>query len=627
MSGDFFVQAFVYLAAAVVSVPVSKRLGFGSVLGYLVAGAVIGPFGLGFVGSEGQDVLHFAEFGVVMMLFVIGLELEPAHLWRQRGALLGMGGVQVAATAAAIGTAAVVAGLPWRASLALGLILAMSSTAIVLQSLSEKGLLNTEAGSRSFAVLLFQDVAVIPILAILPLLAASGGTADGADAGSHGAAWVDGWPAWGRGLAVLGAVVAIVGIGRFVVGPVFRFIARARLREAFTAAALLLVVGTAILMTQVGLSAALGTFLAGVVLASSEYRHELETDLEPFKGLLLGLFFLAVGASIDFGLVAERPFFVVGLACGLVALKCVVLLGLGGVAGMGADQNLLFSLALAQGGEFAFVLFSFAAQSRVLDASVTSPMVAVVALSMGVTPVLLLVFERVIRPRFGTTERPTREADAIERESPVLIAGFGRFGHIVGRFLRANGVEATVLDVDSDHVDLLRRLGMRVYYGDASRVDLLRAAGAERARLLVVAVDEPGKAMEIVAAARRHFPHLTILSRARGRAHAYELIDAGVERIYRETLDSSLRVGVDALRLLGRPAYATLRAARRFRRHDEESVRALAALRHDRGAYLSRARESIEDLERLIADEVRELGPEADAAWDTETLRREFGKP
>jgi monovalent cation:proton antiporter-2 (CPA2) family protein len=627
MSGDIFLQAFVYLAAAVVAVPVSKRLGFGSVLGYLVAGAVIGPFGLGLVGTEGEDVLHFAEFGVVMMLFVIGLELEPAHLWRQRGTLLGLGGVQVAATTVAIASAALLAGLPWRSSLALGLILAMSSTAIVLQSLAEKGLLNTEAGSRSFAVLLFQDVAVIPILAILPLLAASSGAAHGADAGSHGATWVDGWPAWGRGLAVLSAVVAIVGIGRFVVGPVFRFIARARLREAFTAAALLLVVGTAILMTQVGLSAALGTFLAGVVLASSEYRHELETDLEPFKGLLLGLFFLAVGASIDFGLVAARPFFLVGLACGLVAVKCVILLGLGRVSGMGTDQNLLFSLALAQGGEFAFVLFSFAAQNNVLDASVTSPLVAAVALSMGVTPVLLLVFERLIRPRFGTTERPSREPDAVERESPVLIAGFGRFGHIVGRFLRANGVEATVLDVDSDHVDLLRRLGMRVYYGDASRVDLLRAAGAERARLLVVAVDEPGKSMEIVAAARRHFPHLTILSRARGRGHAYELIDAGVERIYRETLDSSLRVGVDALRLLGRPAHATLRAARRFRRHDEESVRELAALRHDRGAYLSRARESIEDLERLIADEVRDLGPEADAAWDTETLRREFGKP
>jgi monovalent cation:proton antiporter-2 (CPA2) family protein len=626
MGGDFLFQAFIYLAAAAISVPISKRLGLGSVLGYLCAGAAIGPFGLRLVGTEGQDVMHFAEFGVVMMLFVIGLELQPAQLWRQRGSLLGLGGMQVLATAAAVAAVATASGLPWRSSVAVGLILAMSSTAIVLQTLAEKGLLRTQGGSSAFSVLLFQDVAVIPILAVMPLLAAAGPAAHGVDPGAHHAAWVDGLPGWGKALAVVGAVAVIVAAGRLVLGPALRFIARARLREAFTAAALLLVVGTALLMTQVGLSPALGTFLAGVVLASSEFRHELETDVEPFKGLLLGLFFLAVGASIDFGLVAGRPGFVLGLAAGLVLLKCAVLLVLGRVSGMGTDQNLLFSLALAQGGEFAFVLFSFAAQNGVLGTEVTSPLVAAVALSMAATPVLLLVFERWIRPRFGTTERPSRAADAVEHESPVLIAGFGRFGHIVGRFLRANGVEATVLDIDSDHVDLLRRLGMKVFYGDASRVDLLRAAGAERAKILVIAVDEPSKAMEIVEAARAHFPNLEVFSRARGRDHAYELLDAGVERIYRETLDSSLRAGVDVLRRLGRPAHAAVRSARRFRRHDEDSVADLARLRHDRGAYLSRARERIEELERLIASECEALAPEADAAWDSEPLRKDFGK-
>jgi monovalent cation:proton antiporter-2 (CPA2) family protein len=624
MDDSFLFQAFIYLVAAVVSVPISKRLGFGSVLGYLVAGAAIGPFGFGLVGREGQDVLHFAEFGVVMMLFVIGLELEPSQLWRQRGALLGTGGMQVVVTASAIAALAATAGLPWKASIAIGMILALSSTAIVLQTLAEKGLLQTQGGAKAFAVLLFQDVAVIPILALLPLLAVAGEPIHGAPGGAHGATWVDGLPAWGNAAAVVAAVGVIVAAGRFVLGPVLRFIARSRLREAFTAAALLLVVGTALLMLKVGLSPALGTFLAGVVLASSEFRHELETDIEQFKGLLLGLFFLAVGASIDFGLVADRPGLVIGLACALVAGKWIVLLALGRAAGMGLDQNLLFSLSLAQGGEFAFVLFSFATQNGVVGPEVTSPLVAVVAVSMAATPVLLLVFERAIRPRFGTKERPDREADAIDHESPVLIAGFGRFGHIVGRFLRANDIEATVLDVDSDHVDLLRRLGIKVFYGDASRVDLLRAAGAERARILVVAVDEPSKSMQIVEVARKHFPHLVVVSRARGRAHAYDLVEAGVERIYRETLDSSLRAGVDVMRLLGRPAHGTLRAARRFRRHDEDSVRELARLRHDRGAYLHRARERIEELERLIASECESLAPETDAAWDSEPLRRDF---
>lgn len=626
MGGGFLQQAFVFLAAAVVAVPVAKRLGLGSVLGYLAAGIAIGPFGLGLVGEIGQDLMHVAEFGVVMMLFVIGLELEPSHLWRSRGELLGLGGLQVAGTAAAITVIGVAAGLGWRAGTAVGLILALSSTAIVLQTMSEKGLLRTEAGRKSFAVLLFQDLAVIPILAVLPLLAAGPGAAAHGEGGAHGgAAWVETLPGWGRALVVLGAVGAVIAAGRFIVVPALRTIARTRLRESFTAAALLLVVGIALLMTVVGLSPALGTFLAGVVLATSEYRHELETDIEPFKGLLLGLFFLGVGASIDFALVAERPALIALLVAGLFFVKLVVLLALGRVFRMGTDQNLLYSVALAQGGEFAFVLLSFAVANGVLGRDVTGPLVAVVAVSMALTPLLLLVFEKWVRPRVGTTERPTRESDVEERRNPVLIAGFGRFGSIVGRFLRANGIESTVLDLDSDHVDLLRRLGFKVFYGDASRVDLLRAAGAEHARILVVAVDEPEKVLELVESAKRHFPHLAILTRARGRAHAYDLIDAGVERIYRETLDTSLRAGVDALRLLGTPGYPAWRAARRFLADDEESVRELARLRHDRGAYIARARERIEDIERLLRDDPRDDASGRDLAWDTESLRAEFG--
>ena len=378
------------------------------------------------------------------------------------------------------------------------------------------------------------------------------------------------------------------------------------------------------LMTAVGLSPALGTFLAGVVLANSEFRHELESDIEPFKGLLLGLFFIAVGASVDFGLIAARPGMVAALVVLLVVVKIAVLASLGFVFRMRLDQNLLFAFALSQVGEFAFVLLSFASQQGVLAPPVTSPLVAVVALSMALTPLLLLVNDRFVRPRFETAPSDAREADAIHEENEVIIAGFGRFGTIVGRLLRANGVGTTVLDVDADKIDLLRRIGLKVFYGDASRTDLLKAAGAPKARLLVLAVDDPGKTLELVHLARRHFPHLTILARAADRSDAYELIDAGVTHIYRETLDTSLRVGVDALRLLGFRGYQAQRAARQFFRHDEESVRLMTSLRGDRARYVSLARERIADLERtLLADLEDSDGLDRDAGWDAESLRDE----
>jgi CPA2 family monovalent cation:H+ antiporter-2/glutathione-regulated potassium-efflux system ancillary protein KefC/glutathione-regulated potassium-efflux system protein KefB len=620
--GGFFYQAFVYLAAAVVTVPIAKRLGLGSVLGYLIAGIAIGPFALDFVGEKGQDILHFAEFGVVMMLFLVGLELEPSRLWRMRAPILGLGGLQVVVTAVAIALGGIGLGLPWQSALAVGLTLALSSTAIVLQTLSEKGLMPTRAGRSSFSVLLFQDVAVIPILAILPLLAVQ----RAAHApGHHGATtWVEGLPGWAQTLAVLCAVGAIVLAGRFLVVPVFRVIARTRLRELLTAAALLLMIGIALLMSRVGLSPALGTFLAGVVLANSEYRHQLETDIEPFKGLLLGLFFIAVGASIDFNLIVGDPGLIASLVAGLVVLKLIVLLILGKLFKLSLDQNLLFAFALAQGGEFGFVLFSFASQQGVLPDELVAPLVAVVAVSMAMAPLLMLVNEKLIQPRFGTREAVAREADEIHEKNPVIIAGFGRFGHIVGRLLLANGVGTTVLDVDSDQVDMLRKLGLEVFYGDASRVDLLRAAGAEHAKVLIVAVDGKEKTLEIVRSAQQHFPHLRILSRAHGRAHAYDLLEAGVEHVYREMFDTSLRVGVDALCMLGFRRHQALRATRKFRGHDESSVRELAGMRKDRKAYILRARELIQSVEQMIRSEVEQgRRPELDAAWDATGLIEE----
>ncbi|HEU4327655.1 MAG TPA: monovalent cation:proton antiporter-2 (CPA2) family protein [Roseiflexaceae bacterium] len=630
MNNDFLLQAFVYLAAAVVAVPVAKRLGLGSVLGYLLAGVVIGPFGMGLVGDEGQDVMHFAEFGVVMMLFVVGLELEPALLWRLRAPILGMGGLQVVGTALAVTVLGLVLGLPWQSALAIGLILSLSSTAIVLQSLSERGLLKTAGGQSSFAVLLFQDIAVIPMLAAFPLLAVGAAAAASGDHHSEEAAHAAttlaaGLPPWAQTLLVLGAVAAVVLGGRFVISPLFRIIARTGLREIFTAAALLLVIGIALLMTQVGLSPALGTFLAGVVLANSEYRHELESDIEPFKGLLLGLFFIAVGASIDFALIIAQPLLIIGLVLAIIVVKFAVLLAVARMFRLGLDQSLLLAFALPQVGEFAFVLFSFANQEGVLGTEITSPLVAAVALSMAITPLLLLVNERLVQPRFGTTERDGREPDAIDERSPVIIAGFGEFGATVGRLLKANNIRTTVLELDSDRVDVLRKLGLKVYYGDASRYDLLHAAGAGEARLLVLALNSPEKTMELVATARKHFPHLVILARAFGWGDAHDLLAAGVTHVYRESVDTSLRMGTDLLRILGFRAYQAQRAAQKFLRHDEQAMRELTEQHAaDNNLYLSEARRRIEHLEQLLLADLADQGLERDTGWDAETLRDEI---
>jgi monovalent cation:proton antiporter-2 (CPA2) family protein len=570
--------------------------------------------------------MHFAEFGVVMMLFLVGLELQPSLLWRLRVPILGLGGLQVVVTTIVVAAIGLIAGLSWQMALTVGMILAMSSTAIVLQTLNEKGVMKTEAGQSSFSVLLFQDIAVIPILAILPLLAIAPHTATrlsndvilvAEQTAAHGASL----PAWQQALLVIVTVVGIIVGGRFLTRPIFRFIADTRTREIFTATALLLVIGIALAMQQVGLSPALGTFVAGVVLADNEYRHELETDIEPFKGLLLGLFFISVGASIDFNLLLQEPLLIAGLVIGLAIAKFLVLLGLGRFFRLDLSQNLLFAFALAQGGEFAFVLFSFATQNRVLTEAVAKPLIAVVALSMVLTPLIMIIHDKFVEPRFAERDSE-READEIDdNENPVIISGFGRFGQIVGRLLLANGFTATVLDHNAGQIDMLRRFGFKVFYGDASRVDLLRAAGAEQAKLFVIAIDDPEKTLETIDLVHKYFPHLKILARAIDRGHAYELIRRGVDVVQRETFSSALEMGTEALKLLGVRAYKANRVARTFRQHDEQVLQEIANLEgDDETLMIARSRQLAEELENLLQSDDREFSSESDRAWDISEL-------
>lgn len=593
MTDDVLGQAFVYLCAAVVFVPIAKALGLGAVLGYLLAGVAIGPYVLGLVGTEGHHVMHFAEFGVVMMLFLVGLELRPALLWQMRRPILGLGGLQVAGTVAVMSGAALALGIAPKQALAVGMILAMSSTAIVLSTLSERGMLKSEGGQAGFSVLLFQDIAVIPMLALFPLLAASEPTTAGGD--SERAAWL-------TALLIIGSVAAVVFAGRTLVRPGFQFLARVRLRETFTIAALLIVVGIALLMQVVGLSPALGTFLAGVVLADSEYRHELESDIEPFKGLLLGLFFISVGAQIDFGLIVSDPALLAGLVAGSMVLKLAILYALGRLFKLARPSRWLLAVGLAQVGEFAFVLVSFGVQSRIFSAEFASPLVATVAISMLLTPLLFVALERWILPAV-TEDSAEREQDTIDHaDTPVVIAGYGRFGQIAGRLLRANGIECTVLDLDPNMVDILGRVGIKVYYGDASRLDLLRAAGCERAKLFILAVDDREVATKIAHTVRTHFPELTILARARNRVHYYDLRKLGIASVHRETFASALELGTEALCALGMRRDTADRMTEMWRRHEHKELAELENLwgKTDMATYFARARRGLEEAERLI---------------------------
>lgn len=617
---NVFFQAMVFLAAAVVCVPLAKRIGMGSVLGYLLAGIIIGPSVLNVIGAERHAIMEFAEFGVVMMLFLVGLELEPKLLWKLRASVLGLGSLQVVVSALVLSAAAFLLGLDARVAAMVGMTLCLSSTAIVLQSLKEKGLLDTNGGQNSFAVLLFQDIAVIPMMAVFPLLAHR--AAPDEHGGDGATAWLSKLPGWEQSLIALGGVVGIIVAGYLFVRPLLNIVARTGIRELFTATALLLVISVTVLMSMVGLSPALGAFLGGVVLANSEYRHELQADIEPFKGLLLGLFFMAVGASIDFNLVATKPLLILGLVLGVMLVKAGVLLALGKFFKMSFRQNLLFALALCQVGEFSFVLISFIRTTYVLEPAITNLITVVVAVSMVFTPLVLMVYEKWLGPMVSdgddVTER--RESDVINEHSDVIICGFGRFGNLAGRFIRANGISATILDLDSDRVDTLRKLGMKVYYGDGTRHDMLLAAGAETAKVIILALDTPEKNMDAVKVVKKHFPHLRMFVRAVGNLDSYELMDAGVLHIYRETADTSLRMGSDVLTALGHRAYHTQRAARLFLRHDDRLLKELSSIHDDSNQFEHTMRQRIADLQQMMESDKRNMLRE-DIGWDTASLQ------
>ena len=554
---DFLMLAFIFLIAGVIAVPIASRLGLGSVLGYLIAGILISPV-LALLHVDVVAIQHFAEFGVVMMLFLVGLELEPRLLWAMRARLLGLGGGQVGLTTMAVMAVAMALGQPWTVALAIGLVLALSSTAIVLQTLNEKGLMKSDGGQSSFSVLLFQDIAVIPMLALIPLLAMPDLLHVAADAVAHaetgeshgsGLSLVDGLNGWQTAAVTVGAIAAVVLGGSFLTGPVFRFVAGAKLRELFVATALMMVVGIALLMSLVGLSPALGTFLAGVVLANSEYRHELESDIDPFKGLLLGLFFMTVGAGINFALLSENLGATLALTFGLIALKVIVLLVLVRIFKLQGSDKWLFGLGLAQAGEFGFVLLSFTVANNVIPTGVADQLLLVVALSMLLTPLLFILHDRVIVPRFNADQ--DREMDTIEESNHIIIAGHGRVGGIAARMLRGAGVGATVIDFSAAQIDMLSKFGFRAYYGDATRPDLLHSAGIEEAKVLVVAIDGKDQITELVHYVHMNHPHVHIIARAVDRNHVYDLYAAGCRDIIRETYDSSLRMGRSLLEALG----------------------------------------------------------------------------
>ncbi|MEE4346021.1 MAG: monovalent cation:proton antiporter-2 (CPA2) family protein [Paracoccaceae bacterium] len=620
----FLYQASIYLAAAVIAVPIAARLGLGSVLGYLAAGIMIGPV-LGLVGSETQDLQHFAEFGVVMMLFLIGLELEPRALWDMRHKLLGLGGAQVLLTMAAVMAAGMAFGLDWSTALAVGLVLALSSTAIVLQTLSEKGLMQTGGGRSAFSVLLTQDIAVIPMLALMPLLAfpilaqvgPNGEVLRPSQIEDHGHSMslVEGLPGWGVTLVTLGAVALVILAGVYLIRPLFRFIHHAHLREMYTALALLIVLGIGFLMMLVGLSPALGTFLAGVVLANSEFRHELESDIEPFKGLLLGLFFITVGAGINFAMLFGDPLLLIGMTLGLMLLKGVILYGLSLVFKLKGRDQWLFTLSLAQAGEFGFVLLSFSVQQNVLPPALADQLLLVVALSMLITPLLFIVYDLLSR-RMTETDEAVPD-DEVTEQGAVIIAGIGRFGQIVNRLVQSSGFKTVVLDHDMATIQLMRRFGFKGFFGDPTRPELLHAAGLHKARVLVVALDDPDATNRLVAYARQERPDLHIIARARDRAHVFQLVKIGANDVVREMFDSSLRAGRYVLENMGLSEYEASQAETVFYHHDRDALRELAELwdpdlpAEQNTAYITRARELNKELEVMLLSRIEADQPAA----------------
>ncbi|MDM0077198.1 glutathione-regulated potassium-efflux system protein KefC [Variovorax sp. J2P1-59] len=600
----WLVNSLIYLGAAVLVVPLSKALGLGSIIGYLAAGIAIGPWGLGLV-TNVEDILHFAEFGVVLMLFLVGLELEPKRLWSLRQPIFGWGSAQVLACAAVLFMAGWAAGANWRVALVAALGLALSSTAIALQVLGERNLLLTSSGQAGFSILLFQDVAAIPILALLPLLAV------GADAGEG----MTGLERTLEGLKIVAVIGGIVLGGRLALRPLLRWIARSNTPEIFTAAALLLVVAIAALMQFIGLSMALGAFLAGVLLAESEYRRELETDIEPFKGLLLGLFFIAVGMSIDFGVLLAQPGLMAVVVVGFMLLKFGVIYALGKLMDIPYQQRPVFTLLLAQGGEFAFVVFQ-AAGPNVLPHGIASFLIGAVALSMLISPLLLVAIDKWVLPRYSAHAPTSMEEISEQQDAKVVICGFGRYGQIVGRMLSAQGLKITVLDHDPDTIESLREFGFRVFYGDATRLDLLRTAGAGTAKVLVVAVDDTEQSLEIVDLAQKHFPNARIVARARNVAHLYQLLDRKVEFVEREVFESSLRSARSVLEGLGWPAHEARETAMRFRRRNIELMHETYPHYKDRTKLIAVAKEGRQQFQEQMAREREERRQRTGLDWD-----------
>ncbi len=591
---------FLYLAAAVVAVPIARALGLGAIIGYLAAGIAIGPWGLGAV-SNVQDILHFAEFGVVLMLFLVGLELQPSRLWSMRRPIFGLGTAQVLACAALLWLAAWACGVPWITALVAALGLALSSTAIALQTLAERNLMRTDSGQKAFSILLFQDVAAIPILALLPLLGAAAlGAGGDAAAAHHSPADVA-----LEAAKIVGVVAGIVLGGRLALRPLLRWIARSNTPEIFTAASLLLVVGIAYLMVLVGLSMALGAFLAGVLLADSEYRRELEADIEPFKGLLLGLFFMAVGMSIDFGVLMRSPGLMVLVLVGFLTIKAVVIYTLARVTGTPYQERPVFTLLLAQGGEFAFVVFQAAATAGALPSETASLLIGAVALSMLLSPLLLVLMDRVLLRRYATlkTEVPAEAEISEPQQAPVIIAGFGRYGQIVARTMLTQDIATTVLDHSVEMLEVAHTFGYRVFYGDATRLELLRIAGAAQARILVVAVDDVEQSVKIAALARSHFPQLTVVARARNLAHWNALRDLGVEHVERELFESSLKTARTVLELMGVPAQDALHVADRFRAHNIDLANRMYPHHKNREKFIAVARQGRQQLLEQMAKE------------------------
>ncbi|WPR76931.1 monovalent cation:proton antiporter-2 (CPA2) family protein [Algoriphagus sp. NG3] len=618
----FLANAILYILAAIICVPIAKRLGMGSVLGYLFAGILIGPYLLGFITNEveGQDIMHATEFGVVMMLFLIGLELEPKNLWNMRQLILKVGLTQVLLTALLIFGIGIFLDIQWQISLAIGLSMALSSTAIVLQSLKEKNEMNTPTGKMSFGVLLMQDIAVIPILALLPLLVFGQSTPVEATSGIHG--FIDNLPGWGQTLAIVGAIAIVVLLGQFGFGPLLNWVAKTRLRELFTASALLIVVAIAFLMELVGLSPALGSFLAGVILANSPYRHALESDLEPFKGLLLGLFFMAVGSTINFNLIYSDASIIVSLTLGVIALKTIILLLIGKSKKLRISSNLSFAIGLSQVGEFSFVTYAFALQLGVFDQSLSDTLMAVTALSMTITPLLLVILDKFILPAIDKTHQDIeKEMDKIDEHNKVILIGFGHFGSTLGRFLRANGVEATILDSDPDRVEYLRKMGFKVYFGDGTRAELLHAAGANEASILISAIDSTPYSIKIVELCKEEFPHLDVMIRAKNTYDAFELMEMGVKNIYREHLDTSIRMGEDVLKKLGFRAHTVHRLAKQFRTYDEDALKILVNYKDNQDEYISKNKQQIEMQESLLSGELMRKFSVNDQTWDSDSIK------